>query len=556
MAIKVLSSTKIRQRNAVGNESIYNDVKSVKSGLRRLATFRTSKGPNYPIFSKGLLAKAGFSYIETTDTVKCDGCSFEYKSSASNFNPIEEHIKQSSKCQFVLDQEKLLSKNDQRTTYLTSNSLQINVVEFNRQQEIDHNENTHDDSFSLQKSFLNSMTHETIVKLRTNTFSNWPLITPMAQDMIIAGWAYTNIADRVICIHCNTLFHKWIKTDRPYELHRLKSPQCPFVLLTEKNSSNSSTTNIIITTEPNTQTIVEAMNTAYSLAYRRNETFHNWPLTKENPLPSVESFVDAGFFYTGEKTIVKCFYCNGALRNWQNGDDPKVEHCRWYPECAYIRQYVGEDLYQAIQRKNRELKSQQTNKSNTNGQDSTITPWTDDEIDKMVKARLDLPIVEKLRKLGFTMAIIRKAFEIQLKNKHDDFQSDNDLRMACLMLHQQVKLINGNENNLLIPQDWMKKYIEDQEQDMEQPKVQKSQTSQPQIKNIEIPKASSPIVTRPKIIQEKDEEAMPCLLCLTTERQVACLPCGHLTSCVACGHSLKVCPLCRAVVKAFVRIYV
>lgn len=53
-----------------------------------------------------------------------------------------------------------------------------------------------------------------------------------------------------------------------------------------------------------------------------------------------------------------------------------------------------------------------------------------------------------------------------------------------------------------------------------------------------------------------EEEAMPCVLCLTMERQVACLPCGHLASCVACGHSLKTCPICRAPVKAFVRIYV
>lgn len=51
------------------------------------------------------------------------------------------------------------------------------------------------------------------------------------------------------------------------------------------------------------------------------------------------------------------------------------------------------------------------------------------------------------------------------------------------------------------------------------------------------------------------EEPTLCLLCLQTERQVACLPCGHLTSCVACGHSLKTCPICRAAVKAFVRIY-
>ena len=53
---------------------------------------------------------------------------------------------------------------------------------------------------------------------------------------------------------------------------------------------------------------------------------------------------------------MRCFYCNGALRNWQASDDPKVEHARWFPQCAYIRQYIGENLYQAIQRKNREIR--------------------------------------------------------------------------------------------------------------------------------------------------------------------------------------------------------
>jgi hypothetical protein len=48
--------------------------------------------------------------------------------------------------------------------------------------------------------------------------------------------------------------------------------------------------------------------------------------------------------------------------------------------------------------------------------------------------------------------------------------------MACLILDQQVKLINGNEANLLIPQDWMKKYIEDQEKGIHQSEPQQSQT--------------------------------------------------------------------------------
>jgi hypothetical protein len=36
-----------------------------------------------------------------------------------------------------------------------------------------------------------------------------------------------------------------------------------------------------------------------------------------------------------------------------------------------------------------------------------MTPWTSDEIDRMVKARLDLPVVEELRKAGYSMAIVR-----------------------------------------------------------------------------------------------------------------------------------------------------
>jgi hypothetical protein len=174
--------------------------------------------------------------------------------------------------------------------------------------------------------------------------------------MIIAGWYYTNIADRVMCVHCHALFHKWSETNRPYEIHRLKSPLCPFVLLIEKKAAATPTANIAITTEPNTQVSAGAVNTTQLLACHRYESFQTWPKNEENTLPSIELFVDAGFFYTGEKNIVRCFYCNGALRNWQATDDPKIEHARWYPMCAYIRQYIGEDLYQAIQRKNRELK--------------------------------------------------------------------------------------------------------------------------------------------------------------------------------------------------------
>ncbi|CAF4685796.1 unnamed protein product [Rotaria socialis] len=46
----------------------------------------------------------------------------------------------------------------------------------------------------------------------------------------------------------------------------------------------------------------------------------------------------------------------------------------------------------------------------------------------------------------------------------------------------------------------------------------------------------------------------PCVLCLTEEKRLACIPCGHMATCAACGHSLRSCPICRREIEAFVRI--
>jgi hypothetical protein len=48
----------------------------------------------------------------------------------------------------------------------------------------------------------------------------------------------------------------------------------------------------------------------------------------------------------------------------------------------------------------------------------------------------------------------------------------------------------------------------------------------------------------------------PCVLCLSEEKRLACIPCGHLATCVPCGHSLRSCPICRCEIDAFVRVYI
>ena len=34
---------------------------------------------------------------------------------------------------------------------------------------------------------------------------------------------------------------------------------------------------------------------------------------------------------------VKCFYCDGGLCNWELGDDPWIEHAKWFPDCEFVQ---------------------------------------------------------------------------------------------------------------------------------------------------------------------------------------------------------------------------
>lgn len=176
-----------------------------------------------------------------------------------------------------------------------------------------NNNNNETINQTRETRFIYFLSTETVDRARNYTFSNWPTITPSAQDMILAGWWYTNIADRVICIHCDTMFHNWNETDRPYEIHRLKSPRCFYVRMMEEKGIDHSTTNqrqlpVTNTTNndmPNNQTIVEGVNAEYSLIIRRRQTFEKWPDTEPSSLPSIDSFVEAGFFYTGSYDLNK-----------------------------------------------------------------------------------------------------------------------------------------------------------------------------------------------------------------------------------------------------------
>jgi len=44
----------------------------------------------------------------------------------------------------------------------------------------------------------------------------------------------------------------------------------------------------------------------------------------------------AGFYYLRRDDIVRCAFCGVEVGNWVVGDDPKEDHKKWAPRCAFI----------------------------------------------------------------------------------------------------------------------------------------------------------------------------------------------------------------------------
>jgi len=181
-------------------------------------------------------------------------------------------------------------------------------------------------------------------------------------------------------------------------------------------------------------------------------------------------------------------------------------------------------------------------------------------LSRLVAARLDLHSSQRLLDQPFKLSIIKRCWEDQLRLKRqliytylsninliiffsylgDDFKTDTDLYIACLILQKQIDRINGNKDNIVIPSVKMKQ-IRDGIQTEES--TAKS--------NIE------PMAVEKTVQQQQTQSPVtnPCVLCAKEEKRLACIPCGHLVVCSSCYSSVKTCPTCRRGVEAFVRVF-
>ncbi|CAF2402146.1 unnamed protein product [Rotaria sp. Silwood2] len=594
------ASSKHVDKKDNGSQTLAN----IRNRVQSLAKTINKRG----VHSASRMAAAGFKYTGIADTAHCEGCGLEISNWTSDMKPFTIHSTRQPNCPFVRSIGTASSSNTFVSSDLLATAIQNTSISNEQKSPSKRRKTETIDS----KCLSNTLTETDLIqKVRVRTFSHWPhRTTPSSAQMIEAGFFNCNVGDRVICIYCNLICQQWTPhTDDPCEVHKTLSPNCIYVkaklmhpetstvLVVDGNlmratlDNGSPTLNNLDLLSSNDMMFKAPCNPAYSETSKRYASFATWP--NEN-LPPVDDLVRAGFFYTGTETIVTCFYCNGSLQNWSLHDIPMVEHACWFSHCAYARQLCGEELYHKIQKSKRAQqehtranefreRTDSSNMLNTNLTTNSSLLLIPDEntLSKLVAARLDLPMSQRLWDPNFKLSIIKRCWEDQLRIKHADFVHEYDLYTACVILQKQIEHIDGKKENIVIPSLKMKQIREQNEicmrektstisnaaqsvsnlADVEMTESYQSLRNESTCSGSSIVSTSKPTITSNECEIETTKQRIdaalsnPCVLCLTEEKRIACMPCGHLVVCVSCSESLQSCPRCRQKIIAFVRIY-
>ncbi|XDV26314.1 hypothetical protein PO909_030062 [Leuciscus waleckii] len=195
---------------------------------------------------------------------------------------------------------------------------------------------------------------------RLDTFQNWTPAPVSPAELAKSGFYYLGQGDRVACFSCGGQLSNWEPGDRAVSEHQRHYPNCCFVRgdradnvpLSDGDLSNGS-------------------SSAMQQCEERLLTFVYWP-SRITVRP--DQLAKAGFYYVGRNDDVKCFCCDGGLRCWESGDDPWVEHAKWFPRCEYLLQEKGQEFVHQIQARFPRLFEQLLTNGDNNSRDFVDPP--------------------------------------------------------------------------------------------------------------------------------------------------------------------------------------
>ncbi|XP_036048711.1 baculoviral IAP repeat-containing protein 2 [Onychomys torridus] len=562
--------------------------------LYRMSTY--SAFPAGVPVSERSLARAGFYYTGVNDKVKCFCCGLMLDNWKQGDSPVEKHRQLYPSCSFV---HTLLSASlpsptkttapvrsgfaqslpppERGSTYssLSPNPLRSTAVE---------------DSPSRMSLCSYAMTTE---EARLLTYSTWPLSFLSPADLARAGFYYIGPGDRVACFACGGKLSNWEPKDDAMSEHRRHFPNCPFL----GNSSETQRFSI--------------SNLSMQTHSARMRTFLYWP----SSVPvQPEQLASAGFYYMDRNDDVKCFCCDGGLRCWESGDDPWVEHAKWFPRCEFLIRMKGQEFVDEIQARYPHLLEQLLSTSDTPEENSEppivhFGPGESSEDAVMMST----PVVKAALEMGFSRSLVRQTVQRQILATGDNYRTVSDIVSALLNAEDErreeerarqteevasgdLSLIRKNRMALfqqltcvlpILDHLLESSVITKQEHDIIKQKTQVPLQARELIDTVLVKGNAAANIFKnclkeidstlyENLFVEKNMKYIPtedvsglsledqlrrlqeertCKVCMDREVSIVFIPCGHLVVCQECAPSLRKCPICRGTIKGTVRTF-
>lgn len=336
MATNTVSDNFLCSENA--NELKEESINSAISSFEISLSFKQfpSKSPLLPT----VLAQIGFKYDPEKKKLNCTKCSFTLSISTikDTTQLCNSHAKTSLQCSNLAKQVDFLENED------TVHSNKKFLLKLKRLATYRGIKMDYDPNELARNGFF----------IQKDTYKTYPGVFKLQC---------------AFCSYYCTIFSQRLYNDNyehPLKDHVKQNPQCPLVRRNNRtmNKSSSEATYLAKHTlfnyfnkeelksilfknfqSPNCD---KPFHSGYSTEEARCESFKGWP-TNTNQTPVELS--KAGFYYYGIKDAVKCFYCNGCLKNWDPTDEPLVEHARWFPKCPYIRQMNGLKFIEEVRKR-------------------------------------------------------------------------------------------------------------------------------------------------------------------------------------------------------------
>ncbi|XP_013393218.1 baculoviral IAP repeat-containing protein 2-like [Lingula anatina] len=268
-----------------------------------------------------------------------------------------------------------------------------------------------------------------------------------------------------------------------------------------------------------------ARHPSFATIHARLSTYESWPPEKDQ---TPASLAEAGFFYAGFNDNVKCFFCNGGLKNWEVGDEPWREHARWFPKCGFLKQCKGLEFIRSVVRSGRGSPPGIPG-GEQGGAPSSQSPRT-------LSAELRKPYARAALDVGFEESVVKQAIQQRWDTLGDDFPNAPALLDAVFELQSS----------------------DSKPRDTESPVEGASALTTPEkkekLKDEGKTKTEDPYEDIRKENQRLKELKL-CKICKAADADVLILPCAHIVSCDNCKRHLSFCPVCGGRITALVKTY-